>query len=155
MISFLAQFCKMPSHLDLNLKRRPSYVWQGLKLGDVILFSQVLAEPFFGTCLNLNGVRSVWFLSCTFKVIRNIALDILTEHYFTPDRCAQIKKWWLFSLCSVLTREVTFYIGVGHVLSFRKININEFSSKEKEFNFGNANVVGSGNYNFLCILAII
>ena len=46
MISFLAQFCKMPSHLDLNLKRRPLYVWQGLKLGDVILFSQVLAEPF-------------------------------------------------------------------------------------------------------------
>lgn len=47
------------------------------------------------------------------------------------------------------------YLGVGHVLSFRKININEFSSKEKEFNFGNANVVGSGNYNFQCILAII
>ena len=46
------------------------------------------------------------------------------------------------------------YLGVGRV-SFRKININEFSSKEKEFNFGNANVVGSGNYNFLCILAII
>ena len=123
MISFLAQFCKMPSHLDLNLKRRPSYVWQGLKLGDVILFSQVLAEPFFGTCLNLNGVRSVGFLSCTFKVIRNIALDILTEHDFTPDRCAQIKKWWLFSLCSVLTREVNC-----HFLQTRRLIYHFFST---------------------------
>ena len=47
------------------------------------------------------------------------------------------------------------YLGVGRVLSFRKININEFSSKEKEFNFGNANVVRSSNYNFQCILVIV
>lgn len=46
------------------------------------------------------------------------------------------------------------YLGVGRV-SFRKIDINEFSSKEKEFNFGNANVVRSSNYNFQCILVIV
>lgn len=57
-------------------------------------------------------MRLVWCLSCmlqipcTSQVIRNIALDILTAHDFTPDHCAQIKKMVAFYLCSVLTREV-------------------------------------------------
>ena len=77
-------------------------------------------------------------------------------------------KMLAFSSCSVLTREVSCHflqtsrfiylfflsLGVGHLLSFRKININEFSMQEKEFDFGNGNVVRSGNYNFHCILVI-
>ena len=72
-------------------------------------------------------------IPCTCKVIRNIALDILTAHDFTPDHCAQIKKWWLFLCARHSSNEEVdlsffLYIGVGHVISFREININEFSS---------------------------
>ena len=82
-------------------------------------------------------------IPCTYKVIRDIASDILTAHDFTPYHCTvcRLKNGGFFfehgphhrgklSLSSNEEVDVSFFSHpwCWYVLSFRKININEFSS---------------------------
>ena len=123
----------------------------------------------------MNGVWLVWCplcmlrIPCTFKVIPNITLNILTAHDFTPDHCAKLKfSSGLFfllvahqrvqlSLSSNEELDLSFSLslGVGLLLSIRKINTTNSLCRKRNSIFGNENVVGASNYNFQDILVSI
>ena len=105
-------------------------------------------------------------IPCTFKVIPNITLNILTAHDFTPDHCAKLKfSSGLFfllvahqlSLSSNEELDLSFSLslGVGLLLSIRKINTTNSQCRKRNSIFGNENVVGASNYNFQDILVSI
>ena len=100
-------------------------------------------------------------IPCTFKVIPNITLNILTVHDFTPDHCAKLKfssglffllvadKRVQLSLSSNEELDLSFSLslGGGLLLSIRKINTTNSLCRKRNSIFGNENVVTS-NYNF-------
>ena len=105
----------------------------------------------------------------TFKVIPNITLNILTAHDFTPDHCAKLKfSGGLFFLLGAHQRvqlslssneeldlAFSLSLGVGLLLSIRKINTTNSLCRKRNSIFGNVNVVGTSNYNFQDILVSI
>ena len=123
----------------------------------------------------MNGVWLVWCplcmlrIPCTFKVIPNITLNILTAHDFTPDHCAKLKfSSGLFfllvahqrvqlslSLNEELDLSFSLSLGVGLLLSIRKINTTNSLCRKRNSIFGNVNVVGTSNHNFQDILVSI
>ena len=108
-------------------------------------------------------------IPCTFKVIPNITLNIITAHDFTPDHCAKLKfSSGLFfllvahqrvqlslSLNEELDLSFSLSLGVGLLLSIRKINTTNSLCRKRNSIFGNENVVGTSNYNFQEILVNI
>ena len=173
-ILFVGQFYKTPFYLDFQSLTKTLVVF--------LVRIEIRGMSFYFPQFQLNHLRHVfesmacdWFdalFACygylaLLRSFRDIALHILTAHDFTPDHYAQIKNVGFFFVLGAHQRgklplssnkqvHLSFFLslGVGHLLSFRKININEFSMQEKEFDFGNGNVVRSGNYNFHCILVI-